>query len=508
MSDLTKQTSGEPSTIERVEITINGQTVQARTDKPLIQACVQAKVEVPHYCYHPGLTPEGSCRICQVEVQQGKMPARVMVACRTPVVPGMVVNTETENAHDARRECLEFLLKNHPLDCPICDKAGECTLQDYSFAEGQGEGRSVEPRRKLEKRKDLGDVILLDQERCILCTRCVRFMEEVPKSPQLCVAGRGSHSTIETWNDTPLSGNYQGNLADVCPVGALTLKSFRFKARVWNLTKTASSCGECSRGCATTVEVLRKGEVTRIRPRHDEDVNGWWICDTGRFALDAFSLADRLVGTLLPSASRGWDATSVEDGLQIASDMLTTGDKSLIIASPWLTQEEGGELLALGQKINAQVAFVSTASNDLADNVLHTGDPGPNRRGLSDLGLKAMTAEEILHTASEHSTVLCIGERVGRLLGEGEAEGFNSLPTGARVLLFDCELPEAPTEGNSPIDIAIGLPSSVERVGHWVNIDGLRRNISQARPAPAGVWNTLRLLKYLHELLTNREVQS
>ena len=128
MSDLTKQTSADPSTVERVEITINGRTVQARTDKPLIQACVQAEVEVPHYCYHPGLTPEGSCRICQVEVQQGKIPARVMVACRTPVVPGMVVNTETEDAHDARRECLEFLLKNHPLDCPICDKAGECTL--------------------------------------------------------------------------------------------------------------------------------------------------------------------------------------------------------------------------------------------------------------------------------------------------------------------------------------------------------------------------------------------
>ena len=141
--------------IKRVEITVNGKTVQARTDKPLIHACLQAESEVPHYCYHPGLTPVGSCRICQVEVQQGKMPARVMVACRTPVAAGMVVDTESKGAHDSRKECLEFLLKNHPLDCPICDKAGECTLQDYSFAEGQGEGRSVAPRRKLEKRKDL-----------------------------------------------------------------------------------------------------------------------------------------------------------------------------------------------------------------------------------------------------------------------------------------------------------------------------------------------------------------
>ena len=207
-----------------------------------------------------------------------------MAACRTQVSEGMVVNTEAAVAHDARRECLEFLLKNHPLDCPICDKAGECTLQDYSFQEQQAAGRSTEPRATLEKRVDLGEVIMLDQERCILCTRCVRFQEEVTKKPELTNAGLASNSYITTFAGRPLTGNYQGNLADVCPVGALTLKPFRFEARVWNLEKSSSTCAECSRGCSISVEVLRRGDVKRIRPVFNPDVNQWWMCDTGRSA--------------------------------------------------------------------------------------------------------------------------------------------------------------------------------------------------------------------------------
>jgi NADH-quinone oxidoreductase subunit G len=267
-----------------VKITVDGREVEVDPKQPLIRACHDQGVDVPMYCYHPGLTPVGSCRICQVEVKQGEMPPRVVVACRTPIAEGMVVNTQAPGAHEARKQCLEFLLKNHPLDCPICDKAGECDLQDYSFAEGQGEGRSSEPRRKLAKRKDLGEVIVLDQERCILCSRCVRFFEDVTHKAQLTVSGLGSRSVISTFGDRPLDGNYQGNVADICPVGALTLKEFRFQARVWNLTKTASTCAECSRGCATTVEVLRRGNVKRFRPRYDGDVNEWWMCDTGRFA--------------------------------------------------------------------------------------------------------------------------------------------------------------------------------------------------------------------------------
>ena len=479
---------------ETVEIVVNGRTVQARRDKPLIHACLQAEEEVPHYCYHPGLSPVGSCRICQVEVKQGEMPPRVMAACRTPVAPGMVVDTEAARAHDARRECLEFLLKNHPLDCPICDKAGECTLQDYSFAEGQGEGQTVEPRRQLEKRKDLGDVIVLDQERCILCSRCVRFMEEVPKTPQLCIGGRGSHSVVETWADRPLEGNYQGNLADVCPVGALTLKKFRFQARVWNLTKTASTCGECSRGCATTVEVLRGGDVKRIRPRHDEAVNGWWMCDTGRFALEPLNQPERLQGGRVRSGSGvGTEPVANEDALEIARDMLLTHERALLVASPWLTVEEGAQLVALGKRLGARPVLVSPADNGQGDDLLHTGDPCPNRKGLTDLGLDALPAEEVATLAAEHDAVVLVGERVAELVG---LDAVTALPTSMRVVLLDTVLVDHPT-----VDLAIGVANCVERAGHWVNQSGERRSILPARQAPQGTWSPERLLGGLLELL-------
>jgi len=479
---------------ETVEITVNGRTVAADPKKPLIAACHAAGVEVPHYCYHPALSPVGSCRICQVEVKQGEMPARVVVACRTPVTPGLVVNTEARKAHEARRECLEFLLKNHPLDCPICDKAGECTLQDYSFDEGQGEGRTVEPRRKLEKRHSLGDVIVLDQERCILCSRCVRFFEEVTEKPQLCISQRGSHSVVETWSDRPLSGNYQGNITDLCPVGALTLKDFRFQARVWNLVKTASTCGECSRGCSTTVEVLRKGAVKRIRPRPNPAVNGFWMCDHGRFSHDRLDRPGRLSGAVVRGGSGRAEALAVEDALAIARDMLVTHGETLIVASPWLTVEEGRELLALGKTLAARPVLVSPAANELGDDLLHTGDPAPNRRGLAELGFDALPPEEVLEAAQSRESLLVVGERSIELLG---AERLAALPESLRVVLLECHALDAPA-----IDVAVGIPNAVEREGTWINVDGQAGRIAPCRPAPAGTWSTLRVLDHLHALLT------
>ena len=460
------------------KIILNGVEVEADPNQPLIRACHDRGVDVPMYCYHPGLTPVGSCRICQVEVQQGEMPPRVVVACRTPVVEGMVVNTEAPKAHDARRECLEFLLKNHPLDCPICDKAGECDLQDYSFAEGQGEGRSVEPRRKLEKRKSLGDVIVLDEERCILCSRCVRFFEDVTDKPQLTVAGLGSRSVISTFQDRPLTGNYQGNLADICPVGALTLKKFRFQARVWNLHKHSSTCGECSRGCSISMEVLRREEVKRIRPRYNADVNRWWMCDTGRFAFDRFNAPGRLEGAALRDP-RGLVATPVPEALDAVADALAVHPQPVIVASPWLTVEEGAELVALADKLGVRARFVSPPTSDLADDLLHTGDPCPNRRGLKDLGLVGAPAEELLGDLAQAASAILVGERIDELLG---AEALAELSTAVRLVAF------TPHPLHSPACVAcIGVPTAAERTGTWVNVDGHRGRLSAARPMPPGV---------------------
>ncbi|MDE0895277.1 MAG: 2Fe-2S iron-sulfur cluster-binding protein, partial [Planctomycetota bacterium] len=456
------------------KITVNGRELEVDASKPLIAACDTAGIDVPRYCYHPGLEPVGSCRICQVEVSEGGRPPRVMAACRTQVTEGMVVNTEAAVAHDARRECLEFLLKNHPLDCPICDKAGECTLQDYSFQEQQAASRSTEPRATLEKRVDLGEVIMLDQERCILCTRCVRFEEEVTKKPQLTNAGLASNSYITTFAGRPLTGNYQGNLADVCPVGALTLKPFRFQARVWNLEKSSSTCAECSRGCSISVEVLRRGDVKRIRPVFNPDVNQWWMCDTGRFSFPKVNDAERLTGGLIAS---GEDLMGVTTGEAIrhAATVLTGTSKSALFASPFLTVEEAAEVKILGEAMGADLLFISPAANDLKDDLLHTGDPCPNRKGLEQSGFRAISAADAAPMIAGLDVAVLVGERILKLLA-GHNLGTSKLVT------FDTAACLA-----SGVEACIAIPFYVEKTGTWINVDGHVGRLSVARPAPASV---------------------
>lgn len=476
------------------KITVNGREVEADPKKPLIAACQTEGFEVPTYCYHPGLTPVGSCRICQVEVKQGTMPARVVVACRTPVAEGMVVNTESEKAHSTRRECLEFLLKNHPLDCPICDKAGECDLQDFAYAEGQEHGRTHEPRRKLDKRKSLGDTIVLDEERCILCSRCVRFFEEVPKKAQLTVSNLGSRSVIETFADRPLTGNYQGNIADLCPVGALTLKKFRFQARVWNLVKMASTCGECSRGCSTTVEVLRGGAVKRIRPRENPKVNGYWMCDTGRFAFEHVNAKNRLQGALV-RGSNGLEPVPIEDALASIADMLLAHPDALLVASPFLTIEEGAALVAFAKGLG-RVVFASPAPNALKDDLLHTGEPCPNRRGLVELGIEALAPDALAEAIGASRAVILLGERAAEIAGLAM---LAARPPSLRLAVFDCHALDVPATA-----VCIGVPNSVERAGTWINVDGERGPISAAKAPPKDVRALTLYLDRLSRILSEK----
>lgn len=470
------------------KIIINGQEVEADPSKPLVHACHTHGAHVPVYCYHPGMTPKGSCRMCQVEIKQGEMPPRVVAACRTQIAEGMEVNTEAPAAHEVRRQCLEFLLKDHPLDCPICDQAGECDLQDYAYAEGQDAGRSVEPRASKTKRKSMGDVILHDEERCILCGRCVRFYRDVIGKSQLAIAGLAAHSYITTFIDRPLTGNYQGNVADVCPVGAMTLKNFRFQARVWNLDKGISTCGECSRGCAITVEVLRGGNVLRMRPRFDEAVNKWWMCDHGRFSFPRFNEEDRLARGATRGGT-GFTEMDVELALDRAGGSLKVNEKPLVVLSPWLTQEEGTLALELAKVLDAELGFVSPPENDLKDEVLHTGDPCPNRRGLTELGIAPFTVEETLEKLGAATCALLIGEKSRDLLGE---EALAALPADLRLISFDTTLLDVPATS-----VAIGIPNCAERSGTWLNVDGIRRVLTPAKPAPAG---TAPLTRTLEEL--------
>ncbi|HEY7409107.1 MAG TPA: 2Fe-2S iron-sulfur cluster-binding protein, partial [Vicinamibacteria bacterium] len=259
--------------------TIDGREIEVPPGTTVIQAALQVGIEIPHFCWHPDLPVDGNCRMCLVEVE--KAP-KLQIACNTVVAEGMVVRTASEKAREAHRTTLEFLLVNHPIDCPVCDQAGECYLQDNYMRYGLHDSE-VEVEDKVKKRKvqDLGPIVL-DAERCVLCTRCVRFEETVTGTNCLEFRSRGDHKEIGTYKGEKITHGYAGNLADLCPVGALLSHDFRFKMRVWFLKSHDSICPGCSTGCNLEVDE-RDGEVQRYRPRRNPDVNKSWICDLGRY---------------------------------------------------------------------------------------------------------------------------------------------------------------------------------------------------------------------------------
>ncbi len=334
-------------TPNRVTVTVDGEQIQVAPGTMIIQAGEQLGIEIPHYCYHPGLSIEGVCRMCLVEVE--KSP-KLMIACATPVTEGMVVHTRTPQVEETRRGILEFYLLNHPLDCPICDKGGECPLQDYTMRFGPGASRFVEEKIHRDKHRSIGPHIIFDAERCILCTRCVRFCRDIVGSGELGVGQRGDRAEIVLFPGKELDNRYSGNVIDLCPVGALTSKPYRFKSRLWDLVKQVeSTCPACSRGCGIVLDVrhVREGgeEVLRVRPRFNPEVNGYWMCDEGRF--EAYPRRGQ-TALQAPLVRRGeaqvpvsWDeAISIlVDQLQGIIDRHGAGAIGGVL-STWLTTEE------------------------------------------------------------------------------------------------------------------------------------------------------------------------
>ena len=282
----------DPSDMESVTLTIDGRQITVEKGKTVLEAAIQHGHEVPYYCYHPGLGVDGSCRVCIVKIE--KM-AKLQTACSTACAEGMVVSTNTPDVVAARASVFEFLLINHPLDCPVCDKGGECPLQDFSYTFGPERSRMEFPRRVFDGegvRADVnfGPTLLLNRNRCILCTRCVRFMREVDGDAQIGIANRGYGSEIATFEERGVMSLLSGNLMDVCPVGAITTRDYRFKARPWDNPHAVDTiCTLCAKGCNTTAWIKAKPEwakgarLIRMTPRLNPDVNGFWMCDIGRF---------------------------------------------------------------------------------------------------------------------------------------------------------------------------------------------------------------------------------
>jgi NADH-quinone oxidoreductase subunit G len=396
--------------IEKIKVKVDGREIEVPKMMPdpisgkpipttMIQACELAKQEVPHYCYHPKLPVVGNCRMCLVEfgtpalgpdrkpvlnpdgtLKIAKSP-RPAISCATPISPGMEIYTTTPGVKQMREGVLESLLINHPLDCPICDQAGECKLQEYSVDYGQSASRFVEAKVHKPKAVDLGPRIMLDAERCILCTRCIRFTKDIAGDDALGIVNRGSFSTIATFPDMPFDNNYTLNTVDICPVGALTSKDFRFKMRVWFLKETKSLCTSCATGCNTIIG-SREEKIQRYTPRENDAVNGPWMCDAGRLNYKWIGRADRLKDVLVRGQKSTWTAALNEISGKLKK---APAGSVAIVASARQTNEELWLISKLKTKLGAMSDSVARFGE--GDKLLVSADKNPNTNGARLTGI-------------------------------------------------------------------------------------------------------------------------
>ncbi len=459
-------------TPELVSVTIDGMTVQVPKGTSIIEAAKQAGVLVPHYCYHPSLPSPAVCRMCLVEVE--KAP-KLMPACVTSVAEGQVVHTDSEQARKARTGVLEFLLINHPLDCPICDQAGECELQDYVFQEGQAATRYGEYAKRYNPVEDFGPDVLYVANRCILCTRCVRFMDDVAGEPVLNVSERGDRAYIGIDQGQLLDHAWAGNVVDLCPVGSLISKDFLHKARAWDLDKTASVCSGCSQGCNTMIDT-RDNVVVRLRPRPNLEVNRHFICDHGRMDYRWMNRGDRIEAPLIREGGRHI-ATGWEPAVARLAGLVAKGGKTVLLASARASVESLGLLKQLLGKGALTAAVQVPLGEEEAPlqgipNLALRRERAPNGDGARLLGYGSDWAAAVKAAAGADLVVL-----LDVTLTDAEA----AVISGARAVvalgtLIGQELPIA--------ELVLPVTTMAEEQGVYVNRDLRAQRYQQARQAP------------------------
>lgn len=375
-----------------VKITVNGEQHEVEGGGWLIDTLNELGCDVPHFCYHPGLGPDGNCRMCQVQFVTDR-GARLAISCNAQVSDGLNIVTNSDAVKAARATVEEFLLLNHPLDCPICDKAGECTLQNYYMAHDMKDTRQEFRRFKKQKALDIGPTMVLDQERCVLCDRCVRFLRDFAGDEQLYIAGRGHESFLTPFPGKPVDSAYSLNTVDLCPVGALTSKDFRFAVPTWFLKRTPSTCTTCSRGCA--IEVDSKDQtIHRLRPRFNPHVNGYWMCDEGRLNYKYVN-EDRVRAAYVARGGQNLE-TSLETGMNEAREVLGLSAEDanpalVVLASAMCTLEEMFVLKQFAAAIpNARFFVARHAPDGAQDELLRRADRHANVKGAELLGIKVV----------------------------------------------------------------------------------------------------------------------
>ncbi len=493
-----------PKPADLVTVNIDGKDITVPKGTNVIEAARLAGVDVPHYCYHPKLTIVGNCRMCLIEMG---MPAvdpatkapimdpatgkpkinwipRPQIGCGTNASPGLHIRTQSPLVKDCREGVMEFLLINHPLDCPICDQAGECKLQEQSTGYGRGYSRFVEQKNVKPKRTQLGPRVTLDDERCILCSRCIRFSKEIAKDDVLGFIDRGSYSTLTCYPGKKLENNYSLNTVDICPVGALTSTDFRFKMRVWFLKQTNSIDTESSVG-ANTVVWSREGAIYRITPRRNDDVNDTWMADSGRELFKSVKAADRLTAIKVNGADSALDI-AINAAAQLCKDggVAVVGSGRSSVEEQFLTKK-------LADALKASAYLVSRVGE--GDTLLVSADRNPNVRGalvtglITSLPTAKLTDLAAQVDAGKVKTVIAVGEDL-------IAAGLTSAQLARISVVY---LGTHPNLTSAAAKVVLPTLSVFEKNGTFVNQQFRIQKFAKAVPAPAGATDDLIVLAKL-----------
>lgn len=461
------------SDVKQVNLTIDGRAVTVPADWTVIRAAHAHDIDVPHYCYHPDLSIAGNCRICMVNVKG--MP-RPVVGCATPVAEGMEVSTMAPDAVEARKGVMEFLLINHPLDCPECDQAGECKLQDYSVEHGRDHGRFTEEKVRKSK-ATMGPHVKYWGSRCIVCTRCVRFTDEISGTGELGVIYRGDRSEIATFPGRTLDNPLSMNTVDICPVGALVSSDFLYQSRVWNLHSNPSVCGDCAVGCNTRVDLDAKDQIKRIVPRRNDAVNKEWMCDAGRL-----SFGYAYTGRLHKPKVNGQDATW--RAARAAALALLAGGDVVALVSAWNTVETMTTVKDLLATVAPAATVAGYGNPVVADQVFPgftiSGDKNPNAAGLRQVfGIADATASLAALAADTRA--------IGTLLVVHNVPGFALTPEfravldrARNVVLFDFASGDLLRYGN--VSVALPTLTGFEKAGTFINRDGIAQAFEPVMP--------------------------
>ena len=490
-----------------------------------IQAARHFGIEIPYYCWHPALSVVANCRMCEIEVGSKdasgeiKMLPRLTPGCQTPVRDGTVLVTDSSKVLEHRKNIMELLLINHPLDCPVCDQAGECGLQDYSYSHGRAEHRFVE-ERNVKPKKDVSDLIVLNTDRCIMCTRCVRFTREITGTAELQIMRRGDHGEIAIFPDQPLDNPLAGNVVDLCPVGALLDKDFLHNQRVWFLSKHDTVCTGCSTGCNISSEE-NAGKVWRHKPRHNPYVNDYWICDEGRYGYKAANAPDLLAGNYILDAGDHHGVATDRFFKRLNEDLThRILDKQAVLAifSPFLSVEEAytaatwvkhltnrstmalGPVPVVGQDQTFAPDKITGRSGDTSFLMPRpftiSAEKVPNKAGVSLVlnhiqGSEPLNFDDALNQAQSTPIVIVFG-------GSPNSDWITAdqaalLRKAERVILFDSTINALADTA----DYVAAMASFAEKAGSYVNRDHRLQHFDAALPTREGVWTLLDILAIL-----------